>query len=101
MVRALPETLNRRYLAYEGSSKHRKRQPSLFSSRRLAAHDVHKEHRNWLTGAAENVLALGNTIRTRSKMAVPRPLKRPRLGHPDVYPQDSKQKEVSFNYDPF
>lgn len=25
-----------------------------------------------------------------------RPLKRPRLGPPDVYPQDPKQKEVSF-----
>lgn len=29
-----------------------------------------------------------------SKMAAPRPLKRPRLGQPDVYPQDSKQREV-------
>lgn len=74
-----------------------RKEAAIFSSRRLAAHDVHKEHRNWLTGAGENVWALGNTIRTRSKMAVPRPLKRPRLGHPDVYPQDSKQKEVSFN----
>jgi len=28
-----------------------------------------------------------------------RPLKRPRLGPPDVYPQEPKQKEVSvFNY---
>lgn len=27
-------------------------------------------------------------------MAAPRPLKRPRLGQPDVYPQDSKQREV-------
>lgn len=26
-------------------------------------------------------------------MAAPRPLKRPRLGQPDVYPQDSKQRE--------
>lgn len=26
-----------------------------------------------------------------------RPLKRPRLGPPDVYPQDPKQKEVCFN----
>lgn len=26
-----------------------------------------------------------------------RPLKRPRLGPPDVYPQDPKQKEVSFD----
>lgn len=29
-----------------------------------------------------------------SKMAAFRPLKRPRLGQPDVYPQDSKQREV-------
>lgn len=27
-----------------------------------------------------------------------RPLKKLRLGPPDVYPQDPKQKEVNFNY---
>lgn len=31
-----------------------------------------------------------------TNMAAPRPLKRPRLGQPDVYPQDSKQREVIF-----
>lgn len=40
----------------------------------------------------------GLTSNVWSIMAAPRPLKRPRLGQPDVYPQDSKQREVQLNH---